>query len=60
MQMVKRCSYNPNRINLATHLGEIGKALGSCSRKYENTLSINDFNVQPDETNMKAFAISMT
>ena len=27
------CSYNPNRINVATHLGEIGKALDTYSRK---------------------------
>ena len=49
------CSYNPNRINVATHLGEIGKALDTYSRKYENTLLIGDFNVEPNEANMKAF-----
>ena len=40
------CSYNPNRINVATHLGEIGKALDTYSRKYENTLLIGDFTVE--------------
>ena len=49
------CSYNPNRINVATHLDEIGKALDTYSRKYENTLLIGDFNVEPNEANMKAF-----
>ena len=34
------CSYNPNRINVATHLGETGKASDTYSRKYENTLLI--------------------
>ena len=28
------CSYNSNRINVATQLREIGKALDTCSRKY--------------------------
>ena len=46
-------SYNPNRINAAIHLGEIGKALDTYSRIYENLL-IGDFNVEPNETNMKA------
>ena len=49
------CSYNPNKINVATHLGETGKALNTYSRKYENTLLIGDFNVEPNEANMKAF-----
>ena len=47
------CSYNPSRINAATHLGEIGKALDTCNRKYENRLLIDDFNVEPNEANMK-------
>ena len=29
------CSYNPNRINVATHLGEIGKASDTYSRTHE-------------------------
>ena len=49
------CSYNPNRINVAIHLGEIGKALDTYSWKYENTPLIGDFNVEPNEANMKAF-----
>ena len=49
------CSYNFNRINVATHLGEIGKALDTYSKKYENTLLIGDFNVEPNEANMKTF-----
>ena len=49
------CSYNPNRINVATCLGEIGKALDTFIRKYENTLLMGDFNVEPDETNTKGF-----
>ena len=48
-------SYNPNRTNVATHLGEIGKVLDMYSRKYENTLLIDYFNVEPKEANMKAF-----
>ena len=52
---LKRCSYNPNRINVATHIGEIGKALNTYSRKYENTPLIRDFSVEPNEANMKAF-----
>ena len=31
------CSYNPNRINVATHLDETGKALDTYSKKHENT-----------------------
>ena len=49
------CSDNPNRISIGTHLGEIGKALDTYSRKYENMLLMGDFNVKPDETNMKVF-----
>ena len=49
------CSCNPDRINVATLLGEIGKALDAYGRKYENTLLMSDFNVEPDETTMKAF-----
>ena len=48
-------SYNPNRINVATHLGETGKALDTYSKKYENTLLISDFNVEHNEANMKVF-----
>ena len=40
------CLFNPNRINVATHLGEIDKALDAYSRKYENTLLIGDFKLQ--------------
>ena len=49
------CSYNSNRINVAIHLGEIGKVLDTYSGKYENKLIINDFNVESNEANMKAF-----
>ena len=49
------CLYNPYRINVTTHLGDIGKALDTYSRKYENTLLIGDFNVEPNEANMKTF-----
>ena len=48
-------SYNPNRINVATHLGETGKALDTYSKKYEKTLLISDFNVEQNEANMKVF-----
>ena len=47
---------NPNRFYFATHLGEIDEALNTYGRKYENTLLMNYFNVEPDETNMKAFS----
>ena len=53
--MVNCCSYNPNKINVATHLGETGKALDTYSTKYENTLLTGDFNVEPNEANMKTF-----
>ena len=49
------CSCNPDRINVATHLDEIGKALDTYSRKYENTLLIGNLNVEPNEANMKTF-----
>ena len=49
------CSHNPNRTNVATDLVEIGKALDTYSRIYENMLLIGYFNVQPDEANMKTF-----
>ena len=48
-------SYNPNRINVATHLGQIGKQLDTYGRKYEKKLLIGGFNVEPNEANMKAF-----
>ena len=49
------CSYNPNRINVATYLDQIGKGLDTYSRKYKNTLLIGDFNVEPNEANLKIF-----
>ena len=49
------CSYNQNKINVASHLGEIGKVLDTYSKKYENALLMGDFNVEPDKTNIKAF-----
>ena len=48
------CSYNSNRINVAIHLTDIGKALDTYSGKYENTLLISDFNVESNEEKMKA------
>ena len=49
------CLYNRNRTKVATHLGEIDTGLDTYSRNYENTLVMGDFNVEPDETNIKAF-----
>ena len=49
------CSYNPNRINVSTHLEQIKKALDIYSKKYENILLMGDYNVDVKETNMKVF-----
>ena len=49
------CSYNPNRINVSTHLEQIRKALDIYSKKYENILLMGDYNVDVKETNMKVF-----
>ena len=40
---------------MSSHLGATAKALDAYSRKYENAQLMNDFNAEPDETNMKAF-----
>ena len=48
-------SKDPNRANVVTHPGETGKALDVYSRKNKNTLLMDDFNVEPDGANMKAF-----
>lgn len=44
---------------LATHLGEICKALDTYSKKYENTLLMGNFNVEPTcfENVNKSFCI---
>ena len=49
------CSYNLNKTYVATHLGEIYKALDTYNKKYENTLLMGDFNVELDAIYMKAF-----
>ena len=49
------CSYNPNRINVSTHLEQIKKALDMYSKKYENILLMGDYNVDVKEANMKVF-----
>ena len=49
------CSYDPNRINVPSHLCETGKTLDMYSAKYENALLKGDFNVASDERNIKAF-----
>ena len=49
------CSYNLNKIYVATHLGEIYKALDTYNKKFENTLLMEDFNVELDAIYMKAF-----
>ena len=36
------CSYNPNRINVSTHLEQIRKALDIYRKKYENILLMSD------------------
>ena len=46
------CSYNLNKIYVATHLGEIYKALDTYNKKFENTLLIED---TLDAIYMKAF-----
>ena len=40
-----RCSNNPNRINVSTHLEQIRKALDTYSKKYENISLMGDYNV---------------
>ena len=39
------CSHNANRINVSAHLEQIWKALGVYSKKYENVLLMDDYNV---------------
>ena len=48
-------SYDPNRINVSTHLEQIRKTLDIYIKKYENILLMLNYSVDVKETNMKIF-----
>ena len=50
------CScYNPKKNLIANHLNSIGRNLDSQLGQYENFILMGDFNVEPNDANMKKF-----
>ena len=48
-------SYNPKKNLIANHLKCIGRNLDSQLGQYENFILMGDFNVEPNDANMKDF-----
>ena len=48
-------SYNPEKNLIANHLNYIGRNLDSQLGQYENFILMGDFNVEPNDANMKDF-----
>ena len=49
------CSYNPHKADIKNHLKAMGKGLDSQSSKYDNFISVGDFNAEPTEIAMSDF-----
>ena len=49
------CSYNPNRIFVSEHLDHIAKGIDTYSKKYEQILLMDDFNIELKVANMTTF-----
>ena len=50
------CSYNPNKTFITKHLVESGSKQDLCSSKYDNFISLGDFNSEPCEQPMRDFS----
>ena len=50
-----RCSYNPHKENIASHLSNVSAALDKLCADYENIILLGDFNVEVKEKNISDF-----
>ena len=49
------CSYNPNKLQIASHIQEISNGIDAYCRKYENILILGDFNVDVKKVSLHLF-----
>ena len=49
------CSYNPNKLQVASHIQEISNGIDAYFNKYENILIMGHFNVDVKEVNLRLF-----
>ena len=49
------CSYNPSKLQIASHIQEISNGIDAYCNKYENILIIGDFNVDVKEVSLHLF-----
>ena len=49
------CSYNPNKLQVASHIQEISNGIDAYFSKYENILIMGHFNVDVKEVNLRLF-----
>ena len=50
-----RCTYNPNRSNISSHLDLLRRSLDLYSAEYEHFMIVGDFNTEVTQTSMKVF-----
>ena len=50
-----RCSYNPDKENIASYLSNVSAALDKLCADYENIILLGDFNVEVKEKNISDF-----
>ena len=46
------CSYNPNKLQIASHIQEISNGIDGYCNNYENILIMGDFNVDVKEASL--------
>ena len=49
------CSYNPSKLQIASHIQEISNGTDAYCKKYENMLIMGDFNVDVKEASLHLF-----
>ena len=49
------CSYNPGKLQIASHIQEISNGIDAYCKKYENILIMGDFNVDVKEVSLHLF-----
>ena len=49
------CSYNPSKLQIASHIQEISNGIDAYCEKYENILIMGDFNVDVKEVSLHLF-----
>ena len=49
------CSYNPSKLQIASHIQEISNGIDAYCKRYENILIMGDFNVDVKEVSLHLF-----